>query len=309
MNGRPIKFVTVFLTALSLCILCSPVQAAQFTNTGLGMTIVWSLDGFGITDANPVFAGCAEHPTVPEVDCSYHLYDVPINQVMNYHVDISPSNSYPTVPSDQHVIDVRYWAGDSQQTKDFNGLSADGQFYFWAPNPNYGATPPQFYITHSGYGSTPAEPIFAITVYVHFTGSPTDTYFPFLGGQRDNINTTFLHNSAKPGPPSLAQRSTRGSGPGVNNKFGLPRYWVNSATLNMVIEDSDFSYQGLGPDVAMTRTYNSNPLDGGMFGNGWRFAYDSAVIQVPLSDGRVHLIEGSGETELLQATGLLVSIQ
>jgi len=59
--------------------------------------------------------------------------------------------------------------------------------------------------------------------------------------------------------------------------MGLPRYWVNTAALSLVLEDTDFLYDGLGPEMRMTRTYNSNNIDQGMFGPGWTFSYESFV--------------------------------
>ena len=74
--------------------------------------------------------------------------------------------------------------------------------------------------------------------------------------------------------------------------MGLPRFWVNTSTLNLVIEDTDFVYKGLGPDINLTRTYNLNPGQSGMFGNGWRFRYDSEIA-VTCNGG--WLKKGSGQ--------------
>lgn len=74
--------------------------------------------------------------------------------------------------------------------------------------------------------------------------------------------------------------------------MGLPRYWVNTSTLNLVIEDTDFSYQGLGPEIALTRTYNLNPGQSGMFGNGWKFRYDS---EIAVTCNGAWLKKGSGQ--------------
>jgi RHS repeat-associated protein len=47
--------------------------------------------------------------------------------------------------------------------------------------------------------------------------------------------------------------------------------------LNLVVEDTDFSYKGLGPAVKIRRTYNSNSTASGMFGRGWNFNFESFV--------------------------------
>ncbi|MBU2552761.1 MAG: hypothetical protein KKB20_30395, partial [Proteobacteria bacterium] len=76
---------------------------------------------------------------------------------------------------------------------------------------------------------------------------------------------------------------------------GLPNYWVNTATLNLVVQDTDFAYQGRGPALAMTRTWNADPYIGGMFGKGWTFAYESAVKGSGGATGSAWHIKGSGQ--------------
>ncbi len=61
--------------------------------------------------------------------------------------------------------------------------------------------------------------------------------------------------------------------------YGLPTYSVNTATLNLVAEDTDFSYAGRGPGIAFTRTWNADPSWPGMFGNGWGFSYESTLAK------------------------------
>jgi len=88
--------------------------------------------------------------------------------------------------------------------------------------------------------------------------------------------------------------------------MGLPRYWVNTAALSLVVEDTDFAYSGLGPPIAMTRTYNSNDtrqygrfgtlgLRSGMFGRGWSFAYNSWVTTInPYKGNQAFVYTGAG---------------
>ncbi|MCE5228444.1 hypothetical protein LLG95_02455 [bacterium] len=69
-----------------------------------------------------------------------------------------------------------------------------------------------------------------------------------------------------------------GGGPGRCSVNGLPIYNVNLDTLNLFVRDTDFSYEGLGPKVSITRSYNSQvggqdrPV--GMFGVLWRFEHE-----------------------------------
>lgn len=59
--------------------------------------------------------------------------------------------------------------------------------------------------------------------------------------------------------------------------MGLPKYWVNTATLNLVIEDVVFAYEGAGPIMSFGHTYNADPFNSGIFGNGWSFSYDENI--------------------------------
>ncbi len=80
--------------------------------------------------------------------------------------------------------------------------------------------------------------------------------------------------------------------------MGLPVFRVNMATLNPVIEDVDFAWSGLGPDVRLARTYSGDPAERGLFGNGWTFSYEAPLIhhyfghQVVKPDGGQRFFSG-----------------
>lgn len=107
------------------------------------------------------------------------------------------------------------------------------------------------------------------------------------------------------GTPENSQKST-GEGLGTCSSQGLPVYWVNTATLNLVVKDTDFAYKSIGPDISMTRVYNLDPTYVGMFGRSWSFAYESslfvspggAFVQYGDGTGAVFLGDVSGATEL-----------
>ena len=190
MNSRPVIPATLLLTVLLLFTSPCTTHAVNFSSSGLGMTINWSLNGYGITSTNPTFSGCSTYPTPPGVvTCTYDLYDVPVNQVMTYTVNVTPTD--PTVPASQHEIWVRYFAGDTTQDNIVYNLSANGQFYFWVPNPQTGDE--VFMITHLA-----VAPEFYIQVRVHYIDTPRDSVSflsHLLGGQNHNINTMFLHDA------------------------------------------------------------------------------------------------------------------
>ncbi|MBI3939539.1 MAG: RHS repeat protein [Acidobacteria bacterium] len=105
------------------------------------------------------------------------------------------------------------------------------------------------------------------------------------GGARDNPFTVF----------------DGGGGPGVCSIQGMPNYWVNTASQLLVVQDVDFAYRGLGPSIAMTRTYNMRDTrDGiasGLFGNNWTFSYESTIDHSGQTNSRksVVLNRGSGQ--------------
>lgn len=78
---------------------------------------------------------------------------------------------------------------------------------------------------------------------------------------------------------------------------GLPVYQVNTATLDLVIEDTVFFTVSPVPQVELSLTYNSADTRFGMFGRGWRFSYESELADQPK---QVILTLGSGQTLTFQ---------
>ncbi|MEL7641055.1 MAG: RHS repeat-associated core domain-containing protein [Solidesulfovibrio sp.] len=99
-----------------------------------------------------------------------------------------------------------------------------------------------------------------------------------LGGPDDNEYTEF-----------------DGDGAGKCSSQGLPLYWVNTSFLNLVVEDTDLTYQSYGHRVALRRVWNMFPARSGMFGNGWTFAYESRLTAQAYTVGGVRVSLGSGQ--------------
>ena len=97
-----------------------------------------------------------------------------------------------------------------------------------------------------------------------------------LGSPFDNPNTDF----------------SGGDGPGSCSPYGLPNYWVNTATLNLVVRDTVFAAKGVGPPVSLNLTYNSDARTKGMFGRGWSFSYEWSLAENGL---QIVLHKGSGQ--------------
>jgi RHS repeat-associated protein len=95
-----------------------------------------------------------------------------------------------------------------------------------------------------------------------------------LGGPSEHPHTAFLHGNEPLHP------------------LGLPNYWINTATLNLIVEDRIYAYFGLGPAVELVLTYNASSPVRGMFGKGWMFSYESSIQE---KGGQVFLRRGSGQ--------------
>ncbi len=81
-------------------------------------------------------------------------------------------------------------------------------------------------------------------------------------------------------------------GCGLCSRMGLPTFRVNTTVLNPVIEDTDYAYAGLGPEVILRRVYNADPSTRGIFGRCWSFPYETHIDSyaqgalVTMADGR-----------------------
>ncbi len=108
---------------------------------------------------------------------------------------------------------------------------------------------------------------------------PDDYFTPpeaGFGGPADNPYTSFQS----------------GKGPGDCVRYGLPRYFINTSTLNLIVQDTIFAGVGLGPRVELTLSYNSASPAGGIFGRGWSFSYERLVEQ---QGEKVYIQKGTGQ--------------
>ncbi len=119
------------------------------------------------------------------------------------------------------------------------------------------------------------------------TSTPKVLQKALQGTPGDNVQT--LYTGGK-----------RGDGLATCSLVGLPGYHVNTSTLNLVISDTEYASSGLGPDLSMTRTWNSSAGDdagSGMFGKGWSFAYVAQVTSDGTSDGPATLLRNGQQLE------------
>ena len=56
--------------------------------------------------------------------------------------------------------------------------------------------------------------------------------------------------------------------------FDPPNILVNTATMNVVVEQIDGVWKGMAQNIILKRTYNADDSESGMFGNSWHFQYE-----------------------------------
>ncbi|MBU4234471.1 MAG: hypothetical protein KKD99_10265 [Proteobacteria bacterium] len=86
--------------------------------------------------------------------------------------------------------------------------------------------------------------------------------------------------------------------------------WVNSVSLNMILEDVDAVWPTMGDPLVLKRTYNSEDANTGMFGPSWRFSYEISLTvdtagnaTVTWGDGRTDLYTSKGDGTFMAPLG------
>lgn len=91
------------------------------------------------------------------------------------------------------------------------------------------------------------------------------------------------------------------SSPNPCDGAGLPSISVNLSNFNLLVQDTDFGYGGLGPAVFLQRTYNADDSDSGVFGRSWSFNY--GVVIEEQAGGSVNLRRESGKEDFFSLLG------
>jgi len=185
--------------------------------------------------------------------------------------------------------------GDSVLVRDCPNLEISASGAFYLPDP----VPPGTQVKVLTIEFTRYEDVHIVINlwFMNVSDSPY-TMPPFGTDDRDPRygGTFFSGDSSNPGKPKPFWKNVKG-GPGKCGRLGLPNYLVNTSSLNLVVQDTDFAYDGLGPGISLKRTYNSQNTASGMFGNGWTFAYESKIEN--LCAGAI-LFKGSGAMLIYQ---------
>ncbi|MBC1801551.1 RHS repeat protein [Listeria booriae] len=93
--------------------------------------------------------------------------------------------------------------------------------------------------------------------------------------------------------------------PQVGSQQGMVDYWtsipviggeVNATNGNFLFSETDFELEGRGPSINISRTFNSQNDQVGLFGKGWTSTLETRVSEQP--NGDVILFESDNKTQL-----------
>lgn len=105
-----------------------------------------------------------------------------------------------------------------------------------------------------------------------------------LGGQGGNPNSEFDDHCV-----------------GGNSNVGMPSLSVNLSNLNLLAQDTDFIYSGMGPAVFLSRTYNADDPNEGIFGRSWWSNYEASLKEN--TGGDVDIKRESGKVDNFSSKG------
>ncbi|WP_430534930.1 DNRLRE domain-containing protein [Listeria rocourtiae] len=98
--------------------------------------------------------------------------------------------------------------------------------------------------------------------------------------------------------------------PTVGLQQGMVDYWtsipviggeVNATNGNFLFSETDFELEGRGPSINISRTFNSQNEQVGMFGKGWTSSLETRVAEQ--ANGDVMLFESDNKTQLFTKKG------
>jgi YD repeat-containing protein len=92
-------------------------------------------------------------------------------------------------------------------------------------------------------------------------------HFPWDQGH-DTFVVVLVEIGMTPGPGGLCKRASP----------------LEAATGNFIYTTQDLLIPALGPDIEVTRTYNSRDMRHGSFGHGWVFTYDVRLVETTNGD-------------------------
>jgi len=153
------------------------------------------------------------------------------------------------------------------------------------------------------YTTDGTEPDESSSQYSSPISIAADTVLKFFSidnhGNREAVQTA-AYTILSPDPSLLGgpggnPHTVFAAGEEVAPEIGLPRYSVNTSTLNLVLVGTLYRSRGPGPSTHVTLTYNAGATDTpGQFGQGWRMNSEASILLA--GDGiSVQVAKGSGQ--------------
>lgn len=293
------KYIASLLFCLCLVFTVSQRAHAMVTTAG-GETITWEFQGM---PSGKYFS--ANNPCVYRADtnywhCEYGVMDFTYFIPLGFVGSVSPSQGkYPTL--------ALYYSGATEYPRNqirqishvgTTPILVEASFYVPASARMF-----TIFYNSNNFGNGTDVNIQIDIRTVNYDYEMAQKY----GGQEINADTEYCDENGQPGKPSIWKFNNRkGAGPGKCARMGLPHYSINTASRSLVLSDTDFAYGGLGPQINLTRTYNSNApamnalayfpgKPSPMFGNRWAFTYDETLLSTCFG---IELRQGEGNTLL-----------
>jgi YD repeat-containing protein len=288
--------LVVLLVALLRFLSPAPLEAV--TTDSAGQRIVWSIPG--IADSQILFINRFSAGD----DEEWVYYAAPLKSGVQQTISaaITPTQwlNDPSLPDPRLCVVTANLSLWIPTFADWSYAQSS-----WA-GPNWPSAPGEMSLIHADrYTHENVDQMLRIQFNAYWQQSPTNS--PVRSGRLKIINiyvfpTADLYGYEGVGDApwlkgrpddSLFQPARREKplGCGLCSRMGLPTFRVNTTVLNPVIEDTDFAYGGLGPEVALRRTYNADASDGGRFGRSWSSSYES-FVESHANGAVVHLASG-----------------
>ena len=264
----PISLVVYAFFALGF--IWIPTAAEAVTSVYNGKYIEWDV---GLSDVT-----CTEHCDQSSDVITYDTTQLaPFGKQLDVHITMPP-DQFEWACIEVYTLETSWDLRLSKcQDESFGGFVLDGQMY--------------------AHQSTAwRDIVIVVKNYLYGYGSPpTDWLWITIRDQ-----APFEEIGDKPwllgGPEEQPYTAFDGA---ICRVRGFPTHAVNTNTLNLVVQDTEFSVQSLGPGLATTRTWNCTPSAAGLFGNGWSFPYASTITK---TCGGAQVQGGAGQTLFYRAS-------
>ena len=120
----------------------------------------------------------------------------------------------------------------------------------------------------------------------------TNYWFRVVANRTDKKHASSQQSS--PATPSIPESKA--------DKLGMTDFWtsievrggkVNATNGNLILSESDFDIEGRGPQLTLSRTYNSYDEHVGLFGKGWRSTFEDSLELI--TQGELNWVESDGK--------------